>query len=301
MPDVTLHAPWSEIPLLGETPRPPRALHARGNWKSLGAPLVAIVGTRDASSYGMRAAWAIARELATHGIGVVSGLARGIDSAAHRGALDGGGFTAAVLGHGLNHLYPAENRWLADAIVQRGGCLVTEYESAVRPAAYHFPQRNRLIAGLTLGTLVVEAAEKSGSLITAREALDANREVFVIPGRFDDSAFRGGHRLLAEGATLVTSAADILVELGLAPARPRARAPRERDVVREILVAMGGEATLEGILSRAPGTFAETLALVEKARDAGQLAEISPQRFAWVAPDAIVPATSGSQSKTIPS
>jgi DNA processing protein len=176
-------------------------------------PCFAIVGTRKPSLYGIKAALCFSKQLASLGFTIVSGLARGIDSYAHWGALMAEGTTVAVLGHGLNRIYPPENRILAEKIVQKGGALVSEYERDEPPLKHHFPERNRIVSGLSLGVLIIEAAEKSGSLITARFALDQNREVFVIGSRFDEPSFKGGNLLLQQGAKMVLTIDDILEEL----------------------------------------------------------------------------------------
>jgi DNA processing protein len=199
--------------LLTEIADPPSLLYYRGEKSLLTGPCIAVVGTRRPSSTGIRAAVQFARYLSRCGLTVVSGLARGIDSAAHRGALSECGKTIAVLGHGLDRIYPPENRNLADEILSEGGCVISEYPVGTPPLKQYFPQRNRLISGLSLGTLVIEAADKSGSLITARMAIDQNRDVFAIPGQFDDVRFCGGHRLIQLGAKLVTRPEEILEEL----------------------------------------------------------------------------------------
>jgi len=192
--------------------RPPDPLFLRGTLLPADAAAVAIVGTRAATPYGLAAAERLARELAQRGITVVSGLAEGIDGAAHRGALSAGGRTIAVLGHGLNFLYPAIHRHLAEAIAD-SGALVSQFPVDLGPLKPNFPQRNRVIAGLSLGVVIVEAPERSGALITAREALEAGREVFVVPGPAGSPKHRGSHRLIQDGAKLVETADDILVEL----------------------------------------------------------------------------------------
>ena len=205
--------------LLGELPDAPAALMVLGDPACLAARSVAIVGSRNASANGQRLAETIAGGLAEAGIVVVSGLARGVDTAAHRGALEKGSTIACVAG-GLDVPYPEENTALQAAIA-KSGAVVTEAPLGTAPLARHFPRRNRLIAGLTLGTLVVEAAARSGSLITARMALEANREVFAIPGSPLDPRGRGGNGLIRAGeARLVENAADILADL---PTGPRIR------------------------------------------------------------------------------
>src|SRR5204863_1250644 len=175
-------------------------------------PTVAIVGTRRASEYGKRIASDLAGGLARAGITVVSGLAAGIDGAAHRAALEAGGRTIAVLGTGIDVVYPSWHAELADAIAV-DGALVSEFPCGTPPLPHHFPRRNRIISGLALGTVVVEAAEQSGSLITARYALAQHRDVFAVPGPLGNARQHGPHRLIQEGAKLVTGVADIVDEL----------------------------------------------------------------------------------------
>ena len=208
---VDIHDPMYP-PLLRETFDPPLVLYLRGkNWDS-NQPHLAIIGARNASTYGLSCAHRLAREVASQGIVIVSGLARGIDTAAHRGALEGG-YTVAVCGTGLDSVYPRENRELADSITSNGA-LLSEFPLATPPLAQNFPMRNRILAGMTLGTLVVEAAERSGSLITARLALEANREVFAVPGSILSPRSVGTHSLIRQGACLVTDWTDIVEELG---------------------------------------------------------------------------------------
>lgn len=200
--------------LLAQIPDPPEELWTRGALSICDKPAVAVVGARAASRGGMAIAAAIAGDLARAGIVVVSGLARGIDSAAHVGALDAGGKTIAVLGTGIDIVYPAEHRELTERIA-RDGLLITEFLPGSPPEVFHFPLRNRIISGLSRGVVVVEAAEKSGSLITARLAADQGREVMVVPGPVLGGRNRGAHALIRDGAKLVESAVDILQELGL--------------------------------------------------------------------------------------
>jgi DNA processing protein len=174
---------------------------------------VAVVGARTASDAGRRMAHRLGFELAGKGFAVVSGLARGIDSEAHQGTLDAGGHTTAVMGCGIDIIYPPENRKLADAIVGNGGALISELPIGTPPIAENFPGRNRLISGLCLGVVVVEAAEKSGSLITARMALEQDRQVFAVPGSPLTGKSRGSNRLLKEGARLVDCVEDVLEDL----------------------------------------------------------------------------------------
>jgi DNA processing protein len=198
--------------LLARIADPPAELYVDGDASVLGFPALAIVGSRNPTGGGERNAFEFARHLAGCGFTIVSGLAQGIDTAAHRGALAAGGTTVAVLGHGIDHVYPLANRELALAIAANGA-LVSEYPLGAAPRRAYFPQRNRIISGLALGTIVVEAARKSGSLITARLAAEQGREVFALPGSIHNPLARGCHRLIRDGAKLVESADDILSEL----------------------------------------------------------------------------------------
>lgn len=205
--------------LLREIGDPPPVLWIRGSRAALSRPAVAVVGSRAASAYALEVASRLGRELAEHGLIVVSGLARGADGAAHAGCLAGGGATIAVLGNGVDVAYPPEHSELAASIC-RDGALVTELGPGAPPLPEHFPLRNRLISGISLAVVVVEAAEKSGSLITARYALDHGREVMAVPGSVLGGRNRGSHALLKDGAKVVESADDILEELGWPGARP---------------------------------------------------------------------------------
>jgi len=199
-------------PLLLEIPDPPPFLYVRGGLPPGGGAAVAVVGSRNATDYGLETTHRLCRDLAAAGVVVVSGLARGIDTAAHEGALQAGGPTVAVLGSGLGNVYPTENRSLAERIV-RQGAVVSELPMAAGPDPHHFPRRNRIISGLTLGTVVVEATRRSGSLITARLAAEQNREVFAVPGSVSSFKSMGTHALIQEGAKLVTHVGDILEEI----------------------------------------------------------------------------------------
>jgi DNA processing protein len=198
--------------LLTQLNDPPPLLYVRGNKDALHLPALAIVGSRNPTSGGARNAFEFSRHLAKCGFCIVSGLAQGIDAAAHRGALEAGAATVAFLGNGIDIVYPPFNRELADAIVVNGA-LVSEYPPGTPPLRAYFPQRNRLISGLSLGTLVVEAARRSGSLITARLASEQGREVFALPGSIHNPLARGCHQLLRDGAKLVESVDDIMTEL----------------------------------------------------------------------------------------
>jgi DNA processing protein len=200
--------------LLREIPDPPLALYLSGNPAVLHGPSIAVVGARRCSRSGAEIAMRFARELAELGFTVVSGLALGVDSAAHHGAVQGGR-TAAILGSGLGRIYPASNRSLAARIIETGGLLISEYPPDQPARPFHFPERNRLISGSCSGVLVVEAGDRSGSLITARLALEQGREVMAVPGSISNPASRGCHRLLRDGAALVESVEDVLEALGV--------------------------------------------------------------------------------------
>jgi len=199
--------------LLREIPDPPGVLFVQGSLEPQDGLAVAIVGTRHASQYGLRQAERLAGSLARAGLTIVSGLARGIDAAAHRGALAAGGRTLAVLASGVLSIYPPEHAKLAEEVAA-SGALVSEAPSRAEPLSGTFPQRNRIISGLSLGSLIVEAGDRSGALITARHAMEQGREVFAVPGRVDDRTARGCHRLIRDGAKLVETADDVLEELG---------------------------------------------------------------------------------------
>ncbi|HET6724799.1 MAG TPA: DNA-processing protein DprA [Gammaproteobacteria bacterium] len=204
------HPDWP--PLLTEIPDPPIALFVRGDPALLAEPQLAIVGSRNPTHAGREIAADFASHLARAGLVITSGLALGIDGAAHRGALDSGGATIAVCGTGLDRIYPARHRTLGRDIVAHGA-IVSEYPPGTRPLRHHFPERNRLVSGMSLGVLVVEAAQRSGSLISARLASEQGREVFAIPGSIHNPLAHGCHRLIRDGAKLVETAADVLEEL----------------------------------------------------------------------------------------
>ena len=237
--------------LLGQIHDPPAVLFLRGELRPQDQAAIAIVGTRHATHYGIRQAERLAASLAQAGLTIVSGLARGIDAAAHRGALAAGGRTLAVLGSGVLNVYPPEHVELAAAVVGQG-VLISEAPPLAAPHSGVFPQRNRIISGLSLGVIVVEADHRSGALITARQANEQGREVFAVPGRVDDRTSHGCHRLIRDGAKLVESADDVLEELGpmFQPAvrddgRPL-RAPAElllNELEQQVLDAIQTEAT----------------------------------------------------------
>lgn len=241
---------------LREIHDPPAVLYCRGRILPQDLRAVAIVGTRRATRYGLRQTEQLARGLAEAGVTVVSGLARGVDGAAHRAALEAGGRTLAALAGGLSRIYPPEHASLADQVAQRGA-LLAESPPPMAPMSGSFPQRNRIISGLSLGVLVIEAAERSGALITARHAAEQGRDAFALPGPIDSPQSRGCHRLIQEGAKLVTSIDDLLEEIDCLaalrapamPARPVPESPPMKPAIDwpepegSLLAAIGVEAT----------------------------------------------------------
>jgi DNA processing protein len=194
---------------------PPLVLYVKGAWSEcLERPCIAMVGSRRCSTYGQNAALMLSRELAQRGVTIISGLARGIDAAAHRGALEAGGKTVAVMGTGLDQIYPRDHKKLSEEILERGGAIVTQFPLGTPPVSENFPYRNRVISGLSLGVVVVEAAENSGSLITARLAMEQNREVFAVPGNITSrNSFGTNYLIKGAGAKLVQQWQDIAGEL----------------------------------------------------------------------------------------
>lgn len=193
---------------------PPPVLYVKGGILPKDDIAVGVVGSRKASIYGLETCEKLAFELASMGVTIVSGMARGIDSAAHRGALKAGGRTLAVFGCGIDYIYPPENKSLAEKI-EKSGALISEFGLGVEPMPYNFPRRNRIISGLSLGVIVVEAARNSGALITAAFALEQGREVFAVPGKINSATSAGVHQLIKDGAKLVGSVDDIIEELHL--------------------------------------------------------------------------------------
>ena len=232
--------------LLNEIPDPPHVLFLRGTALPDNKS-VAIVGSRRETRYGRTQAYNIAKELAANGITVVSGLARGIDTAAHEGALAAGGRTVAVLGNGIDSVYPPENKDLASRIAASGGAVVTEFPFGEKPEAYHFPIRNRIISGMSAALLLVEGHARSGTMITAGYAAEQGREVFALPGMVDAPGSAAPLRLLREGAGLCTSAKDILSDMGWlrgveeskkeAPASDGAKLSAEQQRIAQALAA----------------------------------------------------------------
>jgi len=200
--------------LLREIADPPIVLYVKGNWQEcVESPCVAVVGSRRCSTYGENASEMLARDLAENGICIVSGLARGIDSAAHRGAIRAKGKTVAVLGTGVDNVYPKENAKLVSEILDAGGAIVSQFPLQTPPLKDNFPYRNRIISGLSLGVLIVEASERSGSLITARLAMEQNREVMAVPGNITSKNSFGTNYLIKSGAKLVQQWQDVVAEL----------------------------------------------------------------------------------------
>ena len=194
---------------------PPKKLYVLGNFKRLREKSIAIVGSRKATEYGKKVAFQISQELTKENINIVSGLAIGIDTYAHLGAISiqNQASTIAVLGSGIDEMYPKENTELARKIIQTGGCIVSEYPLGTKPNKINFPQRNRIISGLTEGVVVVEASEKSGSLITAEYGIEQGKEIFAVPGNIDNPLSKGTNQLIMDGAKMVLSSKEILEEI----------------------------------------------------------------------------------------
>lgn len=229
-------------------PDAPYLLYAAGDLSMLGRPGVAVVGTRSPTEYGRAAAAALSGGLARAGFAIVSGMARGIDAVAHRAALDAGAPTVGVLGHGIEQVYPAESRRLFHAM-REGGLLLTEFPPGERPRAGNFPRRNRLIAALSQGVLVVEMGARSGAQHTVGFALEQGREVFAVPGPIGAETSAGTNQLIKEGARVVTSVEDVLEELrGVGAALPRrVPAPPERDQASLVLLSPGEERAMRAL------------------------------------------------------
>jgi DNA processing protein len=267
--------------LLGAMASPP-VLYVRGSVVPADALAVAIVGSRRPTPYGVEVAESLAAELAARGVTIVSGFARGIDTAAHRGALSVGGRTLAVLGNGLDVVYPPENLSLV-AAVERQGALVSQFRSGTGPLARNFPVRNRTLAALALGVVVVEATERSGALITAGFAADLGREVFAVPGRLTSEQSRGPHGLLRDGAILVRDWADVVQELPeqwrravRAPAEPAQPAQAVTGAQAAVLAALKPDEPLHieeltDLVALTPGRLASALVALELAGHARQL------------------------------
>ncbi len=238
--------------LLREISSPPQELYLRGTLPSLDSSIIAVVGTRKATTSGLSVAETIAFELAKTGLVVASGLAMGIDAAAHRGALKAGGKTVAVLGNGIDNIYPAQNQRLAKDILATGGAILSEYSPGTPSLPKNFIERNRIVSGLSIGVVIVEAPVKSGALITAGFAGEQGRSVFVVPGPISHPNYVGSHALIRDGATLITKTVHVLEDLGL-----------------ESLSLSGNEESLESRRLSANETL-----IVQVVKDAGQLLSI---------------------------
>jgi DNA processing protein len=270
---------------LREIHQPPPVLYIRGSWEEPDRRAVAIVGSRNATPYGRGVADRLAFDLAARGLTIVSGMARGIDGAAHRAALRAGGRTFAVLGSGADIIYPAEHRKLAEAIAERGG-LLSEFPLGTNPHRGNFPQRNRLISGLCLGVIVVEAAKDSGALITANHALEQGREVFAVPGMAKARLSHGCHRLIKAGAKLTEGWEDVIEELGILTRFPQQMVPALPPVEGEesrVLPCLGAEPVhIDAIIAAsslpAPAVAASLLSLEMK----GWVKQLSGKTFVRV-------------------
>lgn len=235
--------------LLREIPDPPERLYLAGKELEQG-PAIAVVGSRRASRYGLEVAHWLAAELASDGLTVVSGLARGIDAAAHRGALSVGGSTVAVMGCGLDICYPASHRSLFKQIAEQGS-LISEHQAGTPPLAFHFPVRNRIIAGMSLGVVIVEGVPNGGAMITARLAMEFGREVFAVPGAVHSAASLGPHLLIRDGARLAGSAAQILEDLGISsPPRPAPQLPALHPDEQRLMDILQAEPELLDVIAR---------------------------------------------------
>jgi len=275
-------------------PSPPSFLYVRGRLVPEDGLAVAIVGSRHATPYGIEVAERLAADLASRGVTVVSGLARGVDSAAHRGALEAGGRTIAVLGSGVDVIYPPEHRRLA-ALIEESGAVVSQFPPGTPPLAQHFPIRNRVIAGLSLGVVIVEATDRSGSLITAGLAADLGREVMAVPGRVTSPESRGAHLLIQDGAALVADWEDVVAQLPMAwRARVTTTAPvalegsregmaaeREPDVERgRLLELIGDEAvSIDDVIERSGLASGRAAALLMALELDGLVRQFAGKRF----------------------
>jgi DNA processing protein len=281
---------------LAAVPGCPSLLYIAGDPAVLSLPQVAIVGSRAATAAGCETAYEFARVLTAAGLAITSGLALGIDAAAHRGALDAGGVTIAVCGTGLDRVYPAQHASLATAIATRGA-LVSEFPPGMPPFAENFPQRNRVMSGLSRGVLVIEAAARSGSLITARLAGDQGRDVMAVPGSIHNTLARGCHRLIKEGAALVETADDVLAALGFAaiatpgkstaePAQPAENSADRLDSDAEMLLnALGfGPADLDRLVDRTGLAAHAVVATLQMLELAGRVESLAGGRFCRTAP-----------------
>jgi len=266
---IALHDPAYPA-LLKEIPDPPPALYIKGAFPKAEYPPFAIVGTRRATPQGRETARRFGRALAAAGFPIVSGLALGIDAAAHVGCLEApNGAAIAALAGGLDDMYPHENAKLGAHVIERGGAIVSEYPPGMPPYKGHFLRRNRIVSGLARGVLIIEAPADSGSLATARHAMDQNRDLFVVPGPIDHPNFKGSHELIRQGATLVTTPEEILEEYGVtreavAAKAEQTAAPHET-LILSTLREIGGTHDIDKIISMTklePRVVAQTLSLL---------------------------------------
>jgi DNA processing protein len=274
---------------LASLPEAPPFLLVRGRLGREDALAVAIVGSRQATEYGLRVAARLGTDLAARGVTVVSGLARGVDTAAHQGALGAGGRTVAVFGCGLDVIYPGENRPLVERVVESGAA-VSQFPMGTRPMAGHFPMRNRVIAGLTLGTVVVEAADRSGALITARFAAELGREVYAVPGNVSSAVSAGTNRLIQDGAKLVAGWEDVVAEwppawraaLRTVPARAAGVPDGEPDPGERRLLALLGDEPLpiDAVIERSGASSGQVAAGLVRLELQGLVRQLPGQRYA---------------------
>ncbi|MFA5107704.1 MAG: DNA-processing protein DprA [Patescibacteria group bacterium] len=271
-------------PLLKEIYHPPTTLYYIGSLANAGQYVLSVVGTRKPSTYGLRITDDLVTATAQRGVIIVSGLAYGIDARAHAAALAAGGKTWAVMASGLDRIYPAAHRALAEKIVATGGALISDYPPGTEPLKQHFPARNRIIAGLSLGTLIIEAPDKSGALITANFALDYNREVLAVPGQVYTPSAVGTNRLIKQGAKVVTEAADILEIFGLADtnnAPKNSRYQPANEAERRVLdLLRAGPQTVDQICEKCKlgiSTMNSTLSFLEMS---GAIIQLEPQTYA---------------------
>lgn len=273
--------------LLREIYNPPMVMYVRGKIHKEDEKAVALVGSRRATNYGRDMAVKIADELVKSGITVVSGMAAGIDSCAHWSAIKGGGRTLAVLGCGLDVVYPPQNRELMQEIALNGAVL-SEFPLGTKPDARHFPRRNRVISGLSLGTVVIEAAQKSGSLITADFALEQGREVLAVPGSVHSKNSKGTHALIKQGAKLVENATDVLEELGMVENKPYYKkpiviptdlSPREKDIAQMLLT---GNQSLDELAKRSALTVTDVSTALLMLEMKGLVRQLPGKIFKWV-------------------
>lgn len=238
--------------LLGPGVNAPLVLYYRGNIERFADTCVAVVGTRRCTPYGKKHAGLIAGEIAASGVTVVSGLATGIDAYAHEGALDAGGNTIAVLGGGLDKVTPVANEKLFERILESGGLVFCEYRPGTAPGKFTFPERNRLISGMSRGVVVVEAGEKSGALITARLAAEQGREVFALPGNVDSTRSQGTNKLLYDGATLIRDGRDVLEFLSITPktSREKAEIILDKELKKVYSLLEDGEKSFDELVER---------------------------------------------------